>query len=77
MTSVASSHSRSERASAPSRLACSPGALEFDGFPVRSAVTPIALGVLLGQLRGLLKRFGDPQVQPGQLQPSVPAAQRS
>jgi len=71
MSSVGSSHSRSERAAAPSRFVCSPGALEFDGGRVRPAVAPLALGVLLGQLRGFIKRVGDPQVQPGQLRPSV------
>jgi len=74
---LASSHSRSERAAALSRFACSPGALEFDGGRVRPAVAPLALGVLLGRSRRLLKRVGDPQVQPGQLRPFVWPAQRS
>jgi hypothetical protein len=47
-------HSLSERAPAPSRFACPPGAVQFDGGRVRPAVAPIALGVLLGQLRGSL-----------------------
>jgi len=74
MSSVASVHSRSQRAAAPSRFACAPGALQFDGGRVRPAVAPVALGVLVGELRGSLKRLGDPHVQPGHLRPSVRAA---
>jgi hypothetical protein len=59
---VGSSQSRSKRAAAPGRFGCSPGALKFDGGRIRPAIAPIALGVLLGQSRGSLKRVGDQHV---------------
>jgi len=37
--------------------------LKFDGGRIRPAVAPIALGVLLGQSGGSLKRVGDPHIQ--------------
>ena len=70
-------HSRSQRAAAPGALARMLGALHFDGGRSQPAVAPLVLGVLLGQLRRSLERLGNSRVQPGQLGPPVPAAERS
>jgi hypothetical protein len=74
---VASLRSRSQRVAAPSSFARSLGALVFDGGCGQLVLAPLALGVPLGQLRGPLERLGNSPVQPGQLGPPIPAAERS
>ena len=74
---MASLQSRSQRTAPPSALARPLGAVHFASSRGQPALAPLVLGVLLGQLRGSLERLGNARVQPGQLRPPVPAAERS
>ncbi len=65
-------HSRRERAGTLRRLTGPRGAIALDCDQLRPPVASLALGVLLGKLRRLLKRVGNPQIESGQTRPIAP-----